>query len=133
MDRERRRSTRSVFADHLRTAAKGDVEGDIRRNYAEDVVLLTGIGVLRGHDGVRRSRDVLESDVPSGKYRYVTRLVEGDCAFLEWRAEADAVEVDDGADSFVIRDGLIRVQTIHYTVRHRSGYHEQIVGHPARD
>jgi hypothetical protein len=127
----RTRSTKAVFDDHVRTAARGAVEEDIARNYADDVVLLTGIGILRGHDGVRRSREVLSRDLPDGKYRFLTRLVEGDHAFLEWRAEADAIEIDDGADSFVIRDGLIRVQTIHYTVRHRTGYHEQITRHPA--
>ena len=128
--RGRPRSASVVFNDHLRLAETGDVEGDIRRNIAKDVVLLTGIGILRGHDGVRRSRTVLSQDLPGGDYEYLTRLVHGECAFLEWRARAESVEIDDGADSFVIRDGLIRVQTIHYTVRHRTGYHEQITAHP---
>jgi hypothetical protein len=121
------RTTWEVFEDHLTTAATGDVEADIARNYAPDVVLLTGIGVLHGHDGVRRSRSVLRDDVGDATYEYVTKLVDREAAFLEWRAQTDAIEIDDGADSFVIRDGLIRIQTIHYSVRHRTGYHERIV------
>jgi hypothetical protein len=127
--RSRTRSTEAVFNDHLRAAKAGDVDGDIERNYARDVVLLTGVGVLRGQRGVRRSRALLAHDLPDGKYTYVTRLVDGEHAFLEWRAQGKAVEIDDGADSFVIRDGLIRLQTIHYTMKHRTGYHEAIKTH----
>jgi hypothetical protein len=126
-DRPRRpRTAKAVFDDHLRSARVGDTEGDISRNYAPDVVLLTGLGILRGHAGVRRSREVLAQDLPDGRYRYVTRLVDGDHAFLEWVGDAEAVAIDDGADGFTITDGLIRVQTIHYTIRHRNGYHEEV-------
>ena len=123
------RTVEQVFDDHLRLAADGDVEADIRRNFADDVVLLTGIGIVRGHDGVRRSRAALRADLGEGAFEYLTRLVDGECAFLEWRARSDVVEIDDGADSFVIRDGRIRVQTIHYTVRHRPGHHRPIRSH----
>jgi SnoaL-like domain len=89
------RSTTEVFEDHLRRAAEGDVEGDIQRNFAPDVVLLTGIGVLRGHDGVRQSRAALEDDMPDGRFEYVTRLVDAAHAFLEWRADGQATTIDD--------------------------------------
>lgn len=41
---------------------------------------------------------------------------QGEVGFLEWTAEADGGRVDDGADSYVIRNGRIVAQTIHYTV-----------------
>jgi hypothetical protein len=109
------------------------VDGDIARDYAEDVVLLTGLGTFRGHDGVRRSRSILAADLPDATFRYVTTLIDGDVAFLEWRATAEAVEVNDGADSFVVEDGRIRSQTIHYTVQHRPGYRGHVTHEPARD
>lgn len=120
------RSAREVFEDHLRLAGSGDVEGDIAANYSDDVVLLTGIGELRGHDGVRKSRSVLGEDLPGGRFEYLTTLVSGDYAFLEWRGDADRVQVEDGADSFVIRDGRIVMQSIHYTLRHRTGNHQHL-------
>lgn len=123
------RSTADVFDDHLRLAGLGRHEDDIERNFAPGVVLLTGIGVLRGHDGVRRSREVLAEDIPDAEYEYVTRLVDGDVAFLEWRARGEGVEVTDGADSFVVRDGLIVAQTIHYSVLHRTGHHRPLGRH----
>ena len=37
--------------------------------------------------------------------------------FLEWTGEADnGARVEDGADSYLIRDGRIHAMTIHYTV-----------------
>jgi hypothetical protein len=44
-------------------------------------------------------------------------LIDGDFAYLEWGAHDGDVKVCDGADSFVVRDGLIALQTVHYTVQ----------------
>ena len=120
------REPKEVFEDHLKRAMAGDMEGDIEHNYADDVILLTGVGLLRGRDGVRESRDILAEDLPGGNFEYLTQLCSGDYAFLEWRGEADEVRIEDGADSFVIRDGRIVMQSIHYTVRHRTGYQRRV-------
>ncbi len=40
--------------------------------------------------------------------------------FLEWAADASSTRVDDGIDTFVFRDGLIRVQTVRYTLQHKA-------------
>ena len=39
--------------------------------------------------------------------------------FLEWAADAAQTRVGDGIDTFVFGDGLIRVQTVRYTVQHK--------------
>ncbi len=110
------RSARDVFEDHLREGRQGSVEEDLTRNYAQDVVLLTGRGVCRGHDGVRELNRLLQEELPSATYEYRTQLVEGEVAFLEWEARSENARVRDGADSYLIRDGRIIAQTIHYTV-----------------
>lgn len=120
------RSPSEVLESHLRLAADGSTEEDIRTNYAEDVILLTGLGSFRGHDGARESRAILGQDLPGARFEYLTVLVEGDYGFLEWRGISETVEILDGADGFVFRDGLIVAQTIHYTVRHRPGVSRQI-------
>jgi hypothetical protein len=113
----RPRSTREVFEDHLCCRSARAVEEDLARNYAEDVVLLTGFGLYRGHEGVRQLARLLFAQLPCVAYEYRTRLVDGEVAFLEWAARCSTATVEDGADSFLIRDGKIVVQTIHYTVR----------------
>jgi hypothetical protein len=116
-----RRSAAEVFEDHLRLAAEGDFEGDLARNVAEGIVALTPRGVFRGHAGVRELARQLMGEIPNGEWRYHQQLVEGRIAFLEWTVETGPFRVPDGADSFVIEDGKIQAQTIHYTVTDPDG------------
>jgi hypothetical protein len=110
------RSTQEVFEDHLSKRNENDLEGDLKCNYAPDILLLTCTGVLRGHEGVRRSHKILMESLPDASIECFNRLVDGEFAFLEWRAMSSSVEVREGVDSFVIRDGKIRFQSIHYKV-----------------
>jgi hypothetical protein len=112
----RRRSAEEVFDDHLRLAAEHRFEEDIQRNVSPECVILERRGVFRGRDGARHLAKLLEEEVPGAPYTYTNRLVAGRVAFLEWTAEAERSRVRDGADSFVIEDGWIVAQTIHYTV-----------------
>ncbi|NLX08190.1 MAG: nuclear transport factor 2 family protein [Chloroflexi bacterium] len=115
-DPRRVRTTEEVFYDHLRKRSEGEVEADIRENYAESVVMLTGTGIYRGHDGVRHTAGELEHYLPDAEFEYRTTLVEGEYAFLEWLGRSHTGKVYDGTDGFVIRDGRIVAQMIHYTV-----------------
>ena len=115
------RTTREVYEDHLRLADTNDLEGDLERNVAEDVVMLTGRGVFRGHDGVRELARQLLTEIPIGRWTYVTRLFEGPMAFLEWTVDEGPFRIRDGADSYLIEGGKIRMQTIHYTVEDDRG------------
>ncbi|HEX5453530.1 MAG TPA: nuclear transport factor 2 family protein [Stellaceae bacterium] len=110
------RTAAEIFDDHLARADRGDVTGDIEANFAVDCVLLTTYGRFDGHDGVRAAADLLDRQVPEAIYAYTQRSVHGQIAFLEWRASGRGSGVTDGADTFLIRDGRIRVMTIHYTV-----------------
>lgn len=111
-----KRSTEVVLMDHLRLRMDGDIEADLRRNYAEEAVLLTGYGIFRGHDGIRKSAGILNDLLSGAKFMYRTRLAYGSLAFLEWTAESDTMRVSDGADSYLIVDGRIIAQTIHYSL-----------------
>ena len=64
-------------------------------------------------------RGFWSGELPGAPYVYTNRLVEGRVAFLEWTAEADHSCASDGADLFLIEDGWIVAQTIHYTVDER--------------
>jgi hypothetical protein len=112
----RARSAEEVFEDHLRLAGEHRFEEDIARNVSPDCVVLERTGIYRGHDGVRKLAERLADELGDAPYRYTNRLVEGRVAFLEWTAEAPHARVRDGADSFLIEDGWIVAQTIHYTV-----------------
>lgn len=110
------KTTEEVFEDHLQKRAAGKVEADIETNYADDVIVLTGTGIFRGHQGVRDSAAELSHYLGRGEFDYRNKLVEGDYAFLEWQGKSGGRRVCDGADSFVVRDDKIVMQSIHYTV-----------------
>lgn len=110
------RSAREVFEDHLEKAKKGLVEPDLSQNYAKDVRLFIAEGIFQGHEGAKELADRLERELPGAKFNYTVKLVENEVAFLEWTADSQDRIVRDGADSFLIRDGKIIAQTIHYTL-----------------
>ncbi|MFG3697127.1 nuclear transport factor 2 family protein [Micromonospora sp. NPDC047620] len=117
----RARSAREVFEDHLRLAAEQRFAEDLARNVSPSCVVLERRGVFRGHAGVRELVRLLEAELSGGGYTYTNTMVEGRMAFLEWTAEAEGVRVRDGADSFLIEQGWIVAQTIHYTVERTGG------------
>ncbi len=112
-----RRSPREVLDDHLELARSWDFETDLRRNFADDIVLMTSYGVYRGIEGLRAKVELLDEQMPGGRWTYHNVMVEGKLGFLEWSGIADnGARVEDGADSYLIEEGRIRAMTIHYSV-----------------
>jgi ketosteroid isomerase-like protein len=109
------RTPQEVFQHHAEVLIAGDIEG-IVSDYTDDAVFITPAGVLRGKDGVREGFVKLLEDVPSADWDVPTQIYEGDVLFIEWSANSEKTRVEDGIDTFVFRDGLIRVQTVRYTV-----------------
>jgi ketosteroid isomerase-like protein len=109
------RTPQEVFAHHAQVLGAGDLEG-IVSDYTDDAVFITPDGVLRGKDGIRQAFTKLLADVPDAQWALPTQIYEGDVLLLEWTAESAHTRVEDGIDTFVFRDGRIRVQTVRYTL-----------------
>lgn len=109
------RTPQEVFQHHVEVLGAEDLEG-IVSDYADDAIFMTPDGVLRGRDGVRQGFEKLLGDVPGASWELPTQLYEDDVLLLEWKATSPAARVEDGIDTFVFRDGLIRVQTVRYTL-----------------
>lgn len=114
------RTTKEVFESHLQLRLEGKIAEDIERNYASDVVLLSSIKRFTGKDGVKESADDLSRDIGDAKFEYVKKEIEGEFAFLIWKARSETIRVEHGVDSFLIRDGKILVQSIFYALQHNS-------------
>jgi ketosteroid isomerase-like protein len=112
------RTPEEVFAHHARALGAGDLD-EIVADYADDAVFITPAGVLRGTDGIRVAFTQLLADVPDAAWELKTQIYEGDVLFLEWAADAERTRVEDGIDTFIFRDGQIRLQTVRYTVQHK--------------
>jgi ketosteroid isomerase-like protein len=112
------RTPQEVFGHHAEVLIAGDLEG-IVSDYSDDAVFITPEGALHGKDGVREGFTKLLSDLPSAEWQVPTTIYEGDVLFIEWNAVSKNTMADDGIDTFVFRDGLIRVQTVRYTLQQK--------------
>lgn len=108
------RTPQEVFQHHAEVLIAGDLDG-IVSDYADDALFITPDGVKHGKDGVREGFVKLLSDVPQADWDVPTQIFEDDVLFIEWKAESEHARVEDGIDTFVFRDGMIRVQTVRYT------------------
>ena len=124
------RTAQEVLDDHLNLGEhfgteedwRRIVEDDIRRNASEDMVILINRGTFRGHEGVRQLAQMLGEELLEHRaFEYTYKAVEGRMAFLEWAYEDPNVKARDGADSYLIEDGKIVAQTIHFTVEQQIG------------
>ena len=109
------RSPQEVFNHHAQALGAEDLE-EIVADYSDDAIFITPAGVQRGKDGIRQAFTKLLSEVPQATWDLKTTIYEDDILFLEWAAEGGN-RIEDAVDTFVFRDGLIRVQTVRYTLQ----------------
>ncbi len=110
------RSPQEVFSHHAQALGAEDLD-EIVADYSDDAIFITPAGVQRGKDRIRQAFTKLLGEVPQATWDLKTTLYEDDILFLEWGAEGGGNRIGDGIDTFVFRDGLIRVQTVRYTLQ----------------
>jgi len=110
------RSPQEVFAHHAQALGAEDLD-EIVADYTEDALFITPSGVLHGKEGVRQGFVKLLSDVPQAAWELKTTVYADDILLLEWSAEGGGNRIEDAVDTFVFRDGQIRVQTVRYVVQ----------------
>jgi ketosteroid isomerase-like protein len=112
------RTPEEVFQHHAQALGAGDLE-EIVADYTDDAVFISPAGSRHGKDGVRQAFMQLLGDVPDASWDLKTLTYEGDVLFLERAADAAATRVEDGIDTFIFTDGMIRTQTVRYTLEHK--------------
>ncbi|BDG05683.1 hypothetical protein AMOR_46790 [Anaeromyxobacter oryzae] len=106
------RSTKEVIDDHLGHFGERNLDG-ILSDYAPGAVLFTPEGPLRGVESIRGFfRAMLaEFGKPGATFELKQLTVDGDHGFILWAAETADNVYELGTDTFVVRDGKIRVQS----------------------
>jgi hypothetical protein len=110
------RTPQQIFQHHAEALGAENLDG-IVADYSDDAFFITPTGILRGKAGIRQAFTKLLSDVPKAKWNLKTQLYESDILLLEWSADSSKTKIDDGIDTFVFKDGFIRVQTVRYTLQ----------------
>ncbi|MGY1734360.1 nuclear transport factor 2 family protein [Geodermatophilus sp. SYSU D01045] len=108
------RTPHEVFQAHGAALDAGDVDA-VAADYAEDALLITPDGVVRGRDGIRSAFAGMLSEIPGATWEFPTQHFVDDVLFLEWRAVSEKARAE-GVDTFVFDGGAIRVQTIRFTL-----------------
>jgi ketosteroid isomerase-like protein len=111
------RTPEEVFQHHAQALGAGDLD-EIVADYSDDAVFITPAGTKHGKAGIREAFTDLLADVPNADWTLPTQIYEGDVLFLEWTATSASTKVEDGIDTFIFRDGEIRLQTVRYTLQH---------------
>jgi hypothetical protein len=92
------RSPQDVFGHHAQALGAEDLE-EIVADYS--------------HQAFTK----LLGEVPQATWDLKTTIYEDDILFLEWGAEGGGNRIQDAVDTFVFRDGLIRVQAVRHTLQ----------------
>jgi uncharacterized protein (TIGR02246 family) len=105
--------TRAVLDHHLAAFGAGDAD-EVLKDYADEAVLLTADATIKGREALRAAFAGFFSGLfKPGTYTFTmdAARVEGDVAFIVWRARCASADVALAADTFVVRDGKIVAQT----------------------
>ena len=101
-----------VLTHHLRCFGKADLPG-IMADYAADARIFTPDGIVRGSEAIRGFfAKVFEDHVKPGlDFHMIRQEVDGDTAYIVWRADTPASRIELATDTFIVKDGRIVTQT----------------------
>jgi len=105
--------TEVILLRHWQAFGAGDVEA-ILADYAEDAVLITPDGVLKGSAQIRSLfAQIFANMFPPDKteLNLTKQVVEGEIAYILWSGSSPYYNAPFATDTFVIRDGKIVAQT----------------------
>ena len=102
--------TEAALKRHVAAIMAGDADS-VMRNFADDAVVYTSEGPLRGQDTIRADIESFVNNTPRGmrdNFQVVHRDIDGDVACITWKAEPFVLMA---TETFVVTDDKIRVQT----------------------
>ena len=103
--------TRAVLNHHVESFLKLDF-AEILADYTDDSIIMTPTGTVRGLAQLQEAMGQMAglfSPENLSRFKILTQDVQGEVAFQAWTM-GDAVPF--GADTFIVRNGKIAVQTI---------------------
>ena len=105
-------TTQDVLTHHLTCFGKGDRDG-IMADYTSASRIFTPNGVLRGTGAIRELFVTMFSEFakPGMSFEMLRQDIDGDTAYIVWKAETADNRYELGTDTFVVKDGKIVTQT----------------------
>jgi ketosteroid isomerase-like protein len=103
-----------AIMDHQSTAFVAGSADEILADFADDAVLVLPDGVHRGRAAIHAVYSGLFSGLfKPGTYEFTmdAEHIEGEVAYIAWRATCATADIPLGTDTFVVRHGKIVAQT----------------------
>jgi predicted SnoaL-like aldol condensation-catalyzing enzyme len=106
------RMTQQVLTHHLNCFGKGDLAGTMA-DYTAESSFFTQDGLLRGSEAIRRFyvRLFEEFAKPGVSFEMLRQEVDGDTAYIVWKAETADNRFELATDTFIVQNGKIVTQT----------------------
>ncbi len=103
-------TTQDVLTHHL--SCIGDIAGTMA-DYTAESRFFTPNGLLRGSDAIRKFFVKLfeEFAKPGMSFEMLRQEVNGDTAYIVWKAETADNRFELASDTFIVRNGKILTQT----------------------
>ena len=113
-------TTQDVLTHHLNCF--GDIVGTMA-DYTAESRFFTPDGVLRGSEAIRRFfvRLFEEFAKPGMSFEMLRQEVDGDTAYIVWKAETADNRFELGTDTFIVQNGKIVTQTFAGKISPKSG------------
>ncbi|HET9782812.1 MAG TPA: nuclear transport factor 2 family protein [Candidatus Dormibacteraeota bacterium] len=106
-------ATRQVFDHHIGALVAGDIDG-IMADYSEESVVIGPHGVTQGLEAIRELfQSYLATLLKPGTYELSadTVHVHSDIVYVMWHANCTGADITFAADTFLMKDGKIALQT----------------------
>jgi ketosteroid isomerase-like protein len=105
-------ATQDVLKHHLKCFGKGDLAGTMA-DYTAESRIFTPDGLLRGTETIRKFfvRMFEEFAKPGLSFEMLRQEVDGDSAYIVWKAETADNDFELGTDTFIVQNGKIVTQT----------------------
>ena len=105
-------TTQDVLTHHLNCFGDGDIVGTMD-DYTAESRFFTPDGLLHGPEAIRRFfvRLFEEFAKPGMSFEMLRQDVDGDTAYIVWKAETADNRFELGTDTFIVQNGKIVTQT----------------------
>ena len=105
-------TTLDVLTHHLNSFGDFDIAGTMA-DYTAESRFFTPDGLLRGSEAIRRFfvRLFEEFAKPGMSFEMLGQEVDGDTAYIVWKAETADNRFELGSDTFIVQNGKIVTQT----------------------
>jgi hypothetical protein len=106
-------TTEEIIDHHFQAFLKNDVN-EVMKDYTEESEIWTSEGIIHGLDNIAAFFSYVFTVLPQGgtQLGLKQKIVKDNKCFIVWNAVSPVISIPTGADTFIVEDGKIVLQTV---------------------